>query len=147
MEEITGNTDNLDINKYSRARKATLIEEQNRVKKVVEQLIQGIPTLRILDNLVVQNGLKISAAREYLTKGYKIIKELNQRDIEDYRAKSISILEEDYQEAKIAGERKLALDIQKEINKLKGAYEPEKIDITSANQPISINFILPKNNE
>lgn len=42
------------------------------------------------------------------------------------------------------GQTRVALEIAKEINKILGIYEPDKVDVTSDGGSISINYVVPK---
>lgn len=59
---------------------------------------------------------------------------------------TIEHLKRIYQELLRQGDRRLALEYRKEISKMEGLYEPEKIDVTSGGNPLmpEVIYIVTK---
>lgn len=96
------------------------------VGKVSMMRIKGKSTYFILDFLMEKVGMSRKVAYEVLGDAQKLIIEMQKSDIEISIAEAMARLEELYENA----DGKLKLEVQKEINKLKGLYSAEKIDIT-----------------
>lgn len=96
------------------------------VGKVSMMRIKGKSTYFILDFLMEKVGMSRKVAYEVLADAQKLIIEMQKSEIDVAIAEAMARLEELYENA----DGKLKLEVQKEINKLKGLYSAEKIDIT-----------------
>lgn len=96
------------------------------VGKVSMMRIKGKSTYFILDFLMEKVGMSRKIAYEVLADAQKLIIEMQKSEIDVAIAEAMARLEELYENA----DGKLKLEVQKEINKLKGLYSAEKIDIT-----------------
>lgn len=108
----------------------------DKIKK--EDIVQELVTLRVKNSMSVHNMM------EYVKKtygfeqsySYELVREARKKIAETYKEwnvnaleEAISDLEEQKESALLADDKKLALDITKEINKIKGLYV-EKIETT-----------------
>jgi len=103
-------------------------DREAMVQKIVELRIKGMSTKSLLD--YIMNGLGICKQIAYV-----VLKEAQEQIIEMHKdnAKSayedaIANLEQQYEDA--AFDKKLKLEIRKELNKLQGLYAAEKIDLS-----------------
>jgi len=96
------------------------------VGKVCMMRIKGKSTYFILDFLMEKVGMSRKIAYEVIGDAQKLIIENQKAEIETAFAESIARLEELYENA----DGKLRLEIQKEINKLRGLYSADKLDIS-----------------
>lgn len=114
------------------------------VDKVVMMRIKGKSTLNLLEFLMEEVGMCRKLAYDILKDAQAIIVKRMNKDIDVALAESIERLEQLYDE----GDKKLRLDALKELNKLRGLYASEKIDITTAGESINkIEISIIKRNE
>lgn len=91
----------------------------------------------ILEYLKNDLGYKQTYAYELLREARKKIAEIYKEKTEFMIEEILSDLDEQKQEAKKNKNYRLVLEITREENKIKGAYAPEKIDMTSGGDKIS----------
>jgi hypothetical protein len=121
------------------------------IAKVVELTTSGVPQPQIIDWLIKEGECKIDYVYQVLKAAKPIILD-TLKDIATNRLEETIVkMERMYQEALIGKDKKLALDIQKEINKISGLHN-QKIDVTtngeSLNNITTIKLIeIKKDNE
>lgn len=96
------------------------------VAKIAMMRIKGKSTHSILEFLMEQVGMSRKIAYEVLQDAQKYIMEQTNEDTKLAFADAISRLEQLYE----SGTDKIRLDALKEINKLRGLYAADKVDIT-----------------
>lgn len=97
----------------------------------------------IQDFLMGELGYKQSYAYDLYQQARVKIQQLYDSKNEQIANEQLSRLESLYEDAVKAGEKKLALEINKEINKLTGVYAAEKIEITSNEIKFKFDVIKP----
>lgn len=113
------------------------------VDKIVNMRIKGASTKTILDFLQEEIGYAQTAAYGIFKDAQLRIKELYKEDSQAAFEEAVSRLERLYEKASTTKEK---LEIEKELNKLKGLYKPQKVDITSDGKSITqinVNIIEP----
>ena len=103
------------------------------VAKIAMMRIKGKSTHTILEFLMESVGMSRKIAYDVLQDAQKYIMQQTSEDIKVALAESIHRLEEIYE----GGNDKVRLDVIKEINKLRGLYAAEKVDITSGGKEIT----------
>ena len=103
------------------------------VAKIAMMRIKGKSTHTILEFLMESVGMSRKIAYDVLQDAQKYIMEQTSEDIKVALAESIHRLEEIYE----GGNDKVRLDVIKELNKLRGLYAAEKVDITSGGKEIT----------
>jgi hypothetical protein len=106
------------------------------INKIVEMSCSGISQPEILLWLQSEGDCKISYSYELLREAKPIILETLKDISKDRLETTIRELEQMKLEAKGLGDKKLQLDIQKEINKISGLYQ-ERIDVTSKDEKLT----------
>lgn len=105
-------------------------KKQDLIKQVVEMFSQGHSQYEILNWLRDEGEIAISYSYEIMREAKPLVVE-TLKDIAKNRLETtINEMERMKTEAKLQGDRKLAHDIQKEINKISGLYQ-DRVDITS----------------
>jgi len=95
------------------------------VPKIAMMRIKGKSTHSIIEFLMEQVKVSRATAYEILKDAQKMITEMYADELDASFKEAISRLEEIYEN----GEGKLKLEVQKEINKLKGLYAAEKVEV------------------
>lgn len=103
------------------------------VAKIAMMRIKGKSTHTILEFLMETVGMSRKIAYEVLGDAQKYIMEQTNEDTKVAFAEAIHRLEELYEN----GTDKVRLDVLKEMNKLRGLYAAQKVDITSAGEAIT----------
>lgn len=103
------------------------------VSKVAMMRIKGSSTQTILDFLMEKIGMSRKIAYEVLKDAQLYVMEQTNEDVKSAFAEAIQRLEILYED----GNDKLKLEVQKEINKLRGLYAADKVDITSGGDKIT----------
>ena len=103
------------------------------VSKIAMMRIKGKSTHTILEFLMETVGMSRKIAYEVLQDAQKYIMEQTNEDMKVAFAEAISKLEELYE----SGTDKIRLDVIKEMNKLRGLYAAQKVDITSGGKEIT----------
>lgn len=106
------------------------------IAKVVEMTSSGIPQPEIKDWLMSEGECKIDYVYQILTAAKPIILDTLKGIAADRLEETIVKMERMQQEAIDLKDRKLAVDIQKEINKISGLHS-QKIDVTTNGESIS----------
>jgi len=108
-------------------------------KEIVQMRIKGNSTNTIILYLTGQIGMSKKLAYDILRDMHAefidMMRERNESDFEEAVAYLENLLENTF-------ERKVQLEIAKELNKIKGLYRPNKIDITTNGKDISINEVV-----
>ena len=114
-------------------------KKQDLIKQVVEMFSQGHSQYEILNWLRDEGEIQISYSYEIIREAKPLVIE-TLKDIAKNRLETtINEMERMKTEAKLQGDRKLAHDIQKEINKVSGLYQ-ERVDITSDGKAIDTSI-------
>ena len=103
------------------------------VAKIAMMRIKGKSTYTILEFLMETVGMSRKIAYDVLQDAQKYIMEQTNEDTKVAFAEAIQRLEELYEN----GTDKVRLDVLKEMNKLRGLYAAQKVDITSAGEAIT----------
>ena len=103
------------------------------VAKIAMMRIKGKSTHTILEFLMETVGMSRKIAYDVLGDAQKYIMEQTNEDMKVAFAEAISKLEELYE----SGTDKIRLDVIKEMNKLRGLYAAQKVDITSGGKEIT----------
>ena len=112
------------------------------VNKVAYMRMEGKSTYNLIEFLKNDIGMGQTTAYEILREAQQVIVELQTKDIESSFADAVGRLECLYDNTK---DKKLMLEIQKEISKLKGLYSAQKIDITSGGDKLEgFKIIFPE---
>jgi len=109
----------------SKNEKGQKYDREFLVSKISMMRIKGKSTHSIISFLMDEIKLSRATAYEILKDAQKLIIDMYSDEIDASFKEAISRLEEIYESA----EGKLRLEVQKEINKLKGLYAAEKIEI------------------
>ena len=132
------------------ARKKTPIHKKDDlIKIIIERFASGVPQAR-----VVQEIIDMGYSTPYFYDLYREAKPLIQETLkgiaENRLETTIIEMENQYQQSLINGDRRLANEIRKEINKISGLHQ-QKIDVTTNGEKINeisvIKLIEIKNNE
>lgn len=113
------------------------------VAKIAMMRIKGKSTHTILEFLMEQVGMSRKIAYEVVGDAQKYIMEQTNEDTKLAFADAISRLEQLYEN----GTDKIRLDALKEINKLRGLYAADKIDITVTDYVAKFPGVNKKDNE
>ena len=134
----------------SRGRKKNSeLKKQDLIKFIVDWTCEGLPQAEIRRKFL-SLGYEISYFYEIHKEAKPIIKDALQHIVENKLEETINEMEEQYKLALDDGDRRLANDIRKEINKISGLHQ-QKIDITTDGEKINkidiIKIIEVKPNE
>ena len=110
------------------------------ISKIVEMSTSGSSQPDILDWLSKEGQVQMSYSYELLRQAKPIILDALKDIAKDRLEETIVKMERMYQDALIIKDKKLALDIQKEINKISGLHN-QKIDVTTNGESINITTI------
>ena len=103
------------------------------VSQVAMMRIKGSSTHTILDFLMVELEMSRKVAYAILLDAQNYIMDQTNNDIDVAFTEAINRLENIYEHS----DNKLKLETQKEINKLRGLYAAQKVDITSNGKEIT----------
>lgn len=106
------------------------------ITKVVEMICNGISQYEVIDWLSSEAECKITYCYDILKEAKPIIMDALKDISRDRLEATIVELEKMMAEAKGIGDKKLALDIKKEINKIAGLHN-QKIDITTGGEKLN----------
>ncbi len=108
-------------------------------KEIVQMRIKGASTNTIILYLTEKVGMCKKLAYDILRDVHQefieMMRDRNKSDFEEAVAYLEHLLENTY-------ERKVQLEIAKELNKLKGVYKANKIDITTNGKDITVNEVV-----
>jgi hypothetical protein len=111
------------------------------VAKIAMMRIKGKSTHTILEFLMETVGMSRKIAYEVLQDAQKYIMEQTNEDMKVALAEAISKLEELYE----SGTDKIRLDVIKEMNKLRGLYAAEKVDVSIVEYKAKFPGFVDKN--
>ena len=103
-------------------------DRQIIIDEVVKMRIKGTSTATLLDYIMNDLSVCRKNAYEVLKEAQEQIVELNKNGKMAAYEEAIANLEQQYEDA--AFDKKLKLEIRKELNKLQGLYAAEKIDLS-----------------
>jgi len=130
-------------------KKKPKFKKDDLVKMIVDWAIDGIPQAKIKQD-ILKLGYQISYFYTLYNEAKPIIRETLIEVSKDRLEETIAEMERQYYEALNDGDRRLANDIRKEINKISGLHQ-QKVDITSKGDKINnievIKIIEVKNEE
>jgi hypothetical protein len=112
------------------------------VSKVAMMRIKGKSTHTILEFLMEQVGMSRKIAYEILKDAQTYIMEQTSEDMKIAFVEAINRLETLYEE----GDGKLRLEVQKELNKLRGLYAAQKLEVSGL-ENIIVEIVNPKKEE
>lgn len=104
------------------------------VDQIANMRIKGAATKTILDFLQTEIGYKQAESYEILRDAQNKIKEMYQDANNTAFEESLSRLEK---LSESTSDKKLKLEIEKEMNKMKGLYKPQKLDVTTDGKSIT----------
>ena len=113
------------------------------IAKVAMMRIKGKSTLSVMTFLQEKIGMGRATAYLVLGDAQTYILNMAQQDLDKAYEEAVQQLEELYDEA--SGKQKL--EVRKEINKLRGLYKPQRVDVTTNVKDITsvdINIIYPQ---
>jgi hypothetical protein len=117
------------------------------INKIVQMSTSGWSQPDILDWLNSEGEVQISYSYELLRQAKPIILDTLKDIAKDRLEETIVKMERMYQDALIIKDKKLALDIQKEINKISGLHNhKQEMDITTGGDKITMIRLVEKNN-
>lgn len=122
------------------------IKTEDLINSIVKMKVEkGASNKTILDFL--QNDLEYGTTYSYeiLKEARKRIQQIWDRNAEAHLEESKAQLEDLYEDAIRTNNKKLALEIRKELNRLMGLYAAEKIELSGELKSININIV--KNND
>ena len=106
------------------------------INKVVEMICNGTSQYEMIDWLSSEGECGTTYCYDILKEAKPIIMEALKDISKDRLEATIVELEKMFIEAKGTGDKKLALDIKKEINKISGLHN-QKIDITTGGEKLN----------
>lgn len=116
------------------------IKTEDLINSIVKMKVQdGASNKTILDFLQNDLEYKTTYSYELIREARKRIQEIWDKNAKYNMEESKAQLEELYESAIKEKNKKLALEIRKELNKLMGLYSPEKIEL-SGELTIKANF-------
>jgi|694.fasta_scaffold42962_3 hypothetical protein len=110
-------------------------KKQDLIKMIVDWTCEGIPQAQIKTN-IMQLGYEISYFYTLHREAKPLIKSALQHIVENKLEETIAEMEEQYKLALEDGDRRLANDIRKEINKISGLHQ-QKLDVTTNGDSIN----------
>jgi hypothetical protein len=116
-------------------------KKQDLINKVAELSCSGTLQQEIIQWLMNEGQCQIAYCYEILREAKPIIMETLKDISKDRLEKTIADLEKMMVEAKAIGDKKLALDIYKEINKISG-IGTQKVDITTGGEKINTISVI-----
>lgn len=125
--------------------RCTKTEKADRIFKVQGWIMNRVPDYLILKQIENDWSVTSRQAKNYLSEAYKIWHDANESSIEQQRQMSIDKLmtEQRNMKAEFKGTpagMSAILRIEKEINRLRGAYVPPKLTIQGdAENPIAVS--------
>ena len=130
-------------------KKKPTYKKDDLIKMIVEWATSGISSPEIRQK-ILKLGYQTSYYYTLYNEAKPIIRETLMDLAKDRLEETISVMEEQYRLSLEEGERRLANDIRKEINRISGLHE-QKIDITSKGDKINqievIKIIEVKNED
>ena len=128
-------------------KKEPTYKKQDLINKVVDMSCSGISQPEIMNWLLSIGGLQISYCYVILKESKPIILATLKDIAKDRLEETIVKMERMYQEALDIKDKKLALDIQKEINKIAGLHNhKQEVDVTTGGEKITMIRLVEKNN-
>jgi hypothetical protein len=112
------------------------------VSKVAMMRVKGKSTHTILEFLMEEVGMSRKIAYEILKDAQTYIMEQTNEDMRVAFVEAINRLEDLYEN----GDSKLRLDTQKELNKLRGLYAAQKLEVSGL-ENIIVEIVNPKKEE
>jgi hypothetical protein len=129
-------------------KKEPTFKKQDLINKIVEMSCSGISQPEIMNWLLSTGGLQISYCYVLLREAKPIILDTLKDISKDRLETTIRELEQMYFDAKLSGDKKLALEIKKEINKISGLHNhKQEMDITTGGEKITVIRLVEKNKE
>ncbi|MCP4761447.1 MAG: hypothetical protein GY870_06670 [archaeon] len=118
-------------------------KKDDLIKMIVEMMCEGHPQAKIKKYIMsLDGGYSAVYFYELYKEAKPFLKEALSGIAENRLEFTIAEMEKRYDEAIELGDRRLANDIRKEINKISGLHQ-QKIDITSNGESIVINYKKP----
>lgn len=111
-------------------------KKQDLINIIVEKSCGGVLQAEIINWLMTEGECRISYCYDLLREAKPIIQDTLKDISKDRLEKTITDLEQMMYEAKKSGDKKLALEIYKEINKISG-MGTQKMDITTGGEKIN----------
>ena len=113
------------------------------INKIVELTCSGISQANVITWLMKEGECQISYCYELLREAKPIILHTLKDISKDRLETTITKMEKLYQEAMTSGDKKLAVEIQKEINKISGLHNhKQEIDHTTNGKDINTISVI-----
>lgn len=110
------------------------------VDQIANMRIKGAATKTILDFLQTEIGYKQAESYEILRDAQNKIKDMYQDANNTAFEEAIARLE---RLSESSSDKKLKLEIEKELSKLKGLYKPQRVDVTTDGKQLTdINIVF-----
>lgn len=117
-------------------------DKENIISALVKMRVEKFATTKtMLDFLMNQVGYGQTYSYELIKLSKERIKDIFKEEYEQSFHNAIARLEEIIETTK---NEKVRLESQKEMNKLLGLYQPQKVDITSNGKEIGISEVIIK---
>lgn len=105
----------------------TAYEKQKRIREVVKRLCEGQPHEAICQFMSESWQVTERHGRRYISEATEVLRQSGQADIATEKGKAVQRLERIFAESESP---RIAIEAQKEINKLFGLYAPEKQELS-----------------
>jgi maltooligosyltrehalose synthase len=120
--------------KKGRPKGAKNFDREVVVNQCVKLRIEGFSTYKLLEFLSAEYNIGRPTGYEILQEAQRVVVDIQKNDIENAYHDAIARLERLYEQT---DDNKLKLNIQQEINKIRGIYEPQKLDVTSGGETLA----------
>lgn len=117
-------------------------KKDDLIRMIVDKACEGLPQQQIKED-IIKLGYGVVYYYELYRDAKPFIKEALVGIAENKLEQTIAEMEKQYNEALNDGDRRLANEIRKEINKISGLHQ-QRVDITSKGESIIINYKKPE---
>jgi hypothetical protein len=118
-------------------------QNKERIIHAYEELVNGVPTHIILEKFSTVYNVSERTVYRYIEYAKKLFKQYADKKADEVATENYNRLMELYRECKRQHLHRDATNILKEINKMYGIGNQQKLDITSGGEkiPVTINII------
>jgi len=126
-----------------KGRKTNTITQEEQLNKAFELIVyKRLSYVEFKENYSKEMGISQRQAENVWAKVKTILKERYKDERDEILETQLNRMYDLLNRCREAGNRRVEAEILRDINKLYGLDAPQKIDITSAGDPISINIVL-----
>ena len=126
-----------------KGRKSNEIEYEEKMVRVFELIVYEKKSYTEFRDIAAKEfGITTRAAETMWTDCRTRLKERFNHEREEILNEQLERLHDLLNRSRIAGNRRVEAEVLRDISKIYGLDTPQKIDITSGNQPIAINIVL-----